>query len=53
MKKERIKRHIYVTRRDANSCVFGYIEGFYNGVRGHNYLNPMSPLAFEQLRAAS
>ena len=53
LKKERIKRHIYVTRQDAKSDVFDYIEGFYNRVRRHSHLDQLSPLAFEQLRTGS
>lgn len=53
LKKERIKRHIYATRRDAKSDVFDYIEGFYNRVRRHSHLDQLNPLAFEQLRTGS
>jgi putative transposase len=53
LKKERIKRHIYATRQDAESDVFDYIEGFYNRVRRHSHVDQLSPLAFEQLRIGS
>ena len=53
LKKERIKRKIYATREDARSDVFDYIEGFYNRVGRHSHLDPLSPLAFEQLHAES
>ena len=28
LKKERTKRHVYATRKDAKSDIFDYIEGF-------------------------
>ena len=53
LKKERVKRRIYVSRQEAKSDVFDYIEGFYNRVRRHSHLDQLSPLAFEQLRTRS
>jgi putative transposase len=47
LKKERIKRQIYASRQEAQSDVFDYIEGFYNRVRRHSYLDLLRPLAFE------
>jgi putative transposase len=53
VKKERIKRRIYATRRKTKSDGFDYIEGFYDRVRRHSHLDQMSPLAFEQLQTGS
>ena len=53
LKKERIKRHIYASRQDANSDLFDYIEGSYNRVRWHRRIVQLSLLAFEQLRTKS
>lgn len=53
LKKERVKRRIYVSRQAAKSDVFDYIEGFYNRVRRHRHLDFLSPLAFEQLHTGS
>ena len=53
LKKERVKRRIYATRKEAKSVVFDYIEGFYNRVRRHSHLDQLSPLAFEQLQTGS
>ena len=48
LKRERIKRKIYVTREHAKCDVFNYIEMFYNtrGQHGHN--NGLSPVEFEK-----
>lgn len=53
LKKERVKRKIDVTREEARSDLFDYIELFYNRKRRHSYLNQMSSLAFEQQRFGS
>lgn len=53
LKKERVKRKIYVTREEARSDIFDYIEVFYNRKRRHSHLNQMSPLAFEQQQFGS
>lgn len=53
LKKERVKRKIYVTREEARADLFDYIEVFYNRKRRHSYLNQMSPMAFEYLRIGS
>jgi predicted transcriptional regulator len=44
LKKEQIKRRIYASLKEAKSDVFDYIEGFYNQVRRHSYLDPMARL---------
>jgi putative transposase len=53
LKKERIRRRIYVSRQEAKADVFDYIEAFYNRVRRHSHLDQLSPLAFEQLHTGS
>jgi putative transposase len=40
--------HRYPTRLHARTCVFDYIEVWYNRRRRHSALNYLSPLAFEQ-----
>ena len=39
LKKERIRRKIYLTREEAKSEIFDYIEVFYNRKRRHSHLN--------------
>ena len=53
LKKERIKRRIYVSRQETKSDAFDYIEGFYNRVRREGHLDQLSPLAFKQIRTRS
>lgn len=48
LKRERIKRKIYITREDAKSDVFNYIEMFYNTRRQHGHNNGLSPVEFEK-----
>lgn len=48
LKRERIKCRIYVTREEAKSDVFNYIEMFYNTRRQHGHNNGLSPVAFEK-----
>ncbi|WP_420794735.1 IS3 family transposase [Methylotenera mobilis] len=50
LKKEHIKRKIYVSREEAKSEIFEYIEVFYNRKRRHSHLNQMSPMMFEKLQ---
>jgi putative transposase len=38
----------YKSRKEARSCLFDYIERFYNRQRLHSYLGYLSPLAYEQ-----
>ena len=47
LKRERIKRKIYVSREKARLDVFDYIEMFYNPKRRHSYTNQMSPVVYE------
>jgi putative transposase len=46
LKRERIRRKVYLTREDARRDVFDYIEMFYNPRRRHGYANRLSPLEF-------
>jgi putative transposase len=50
LKSEQIKKRIYSTRAEAKSDIFEYIEGFYNRVRRHKYLDQLSPHEFERQR---
>lgn len=47
LKRERIRRHIYITRQDARADVFNYIEMFYNPTRRHSSAAGLSPVQFE------
>lgn len=53
LKRERIKRKIYITREDARGDVFDYIEMFHNAKRCHGFNNQLSPVEFEKRYAAS
>ena len=48
LKRERIRRQIYLTRDDARADVFNYIELFYNPKRRHSTIAGLSPAQFEQ-----
>jgi putative transposase len=47
LKAEVLWRQIWPTRRQAETAIFQYINGFYNPRRRHSYLGGISPLAFE------
>ncbi len=47
LKRERIKQKIYVTREEAKSDVFNYIEMFYTTRRQHGHNDGLSPVEFE------
>ena len=47
IKAELIWRYRWPTRRQAQTAIFQYINGFYNPRRRHSYLGGISPLAFE------
>lgn len=47
LKKERIKKRIYVNRATATEDVRDYIDSFYNPVRRHRHLGGVSPDFFE------
>ena len=48
LKRERIRRKIYVDREEARRDVFDYIELFYNPKRRHGYTGGLAPVAFER-----
>ena len=47
LKRERIRRRIYLTREAARQDVFDYIEMFYNPKRKHTNNGMLSPVDFE------
>ena len=47
LKRERIKKKIYVSRSDARADIFEYIEMFYNSKRRHGSNGQRSPLDYE------
>jgi transposase InsO family protein len=49
LKTELIYREIFVTREDAKSKIFDYIEMFYNRKRRHSTLGYKSPVEFEMM----
>jgi len=48
LKRERIRRKTYATRRQARADVFDYIEFFYNPKRKHGRNGMLSPIDFER-----
>jgi putative transposase len=48
LKRERIKKCVYLTRAIAKRDIFNYIEMFYNPVRRHTANNLLSPQEFER-----
>tara|TARA_B110000046_G_scaffold152581_1_gene161818 strand:+ start:387 stop:1196 length:810 start_codon:yes stop_codon:yes gene_type:complete len=48
LKKELVRKHIFLTREIAKSKIFEYIEMFYNAKRRHSYLGYISPNEFEK-----
>jgi transposase InsO family protein len=42
----------YLTRQQAITSIFGYIETFYNSKRSHSSLNYLSPIDFENVYLA-
>jgi putative transposase len=47
LKLELVYRRAFVSRRQAQTEIFNYIEGFYNRERSHSALNFQSPVDFE------
>lgn len=47
LKRERIRRRIYKTRREAKEDIFNYIEMFYNSTRKHGTNGLLSPRQYE------
>jgi transposase InsO family protein len=50
LKKERVHRRTYWTRKEAIADIADYIENFYNPRRRHSNNDGLSPIAFEQQR---
>jgi putative transposase len=50
LKRERLNRRSWPTRREARSAIFEYIEGWYNPRRLHSTLGYLSPDNYEQLK---
>lgn len=48
LKRERVRRRIYVTRDEARQDIFDYIEMFYNPKRRHSSSNDLSPVEYEK-----
>lgn len=48
LKRERVKRKIYSTRKEARQDIFEYIELFYNCQRRHGSNNQLSPVEYEK-----
>lgn len=48
LKRERIRRKVYLTRDDARLDIFDYIEVFYNRNRKHGSTNKLSPVEYER-----
>ena len=48
LKRERIKKKIYVSRSEARADIFEYIEMFYNSKRRHSSNGQRSPLDYEK-----
>ena len=48
IKKELVRKQIFITREIAASKIFEYIEMFYNPKRRHSYLDYLSPNEFEK-----
>ena len=50
IKTELVYHEKYLTRKEAMSSIFEYIEVFYNRTRRHSTLNYVCPVEFEQLK---
>jgi putative transposase len=50
LKRERLNRRSWPSRRQARSAIFEYIEGWYNTRRLHSTLGYLSPDNYEQLK---
>lgn len=48
LKRERIKRKIYIDREETRTDVFDYLEMFYNPKRRHGYIDRLSPIEFDR-----
>ncbi len=48
LKRERIRRKVYLTRGEGKADVFDYIEMFYNPKRRHSSAGRLSPVNYEK-----
>lgn len=48
LKRERVRRRTYLTREQARSDVFDYIELFYNTKRRHGANGDVAPVEYER-----
>ena len=48
LKRERIKRQLYLTRDDTRRDVVDYVEMFYNTRRRHGFNEMLSPVEYEK-----
>ena len=48
LKRERIKRQLYLTREEARRDVVNYVEMFYNTRRRHGFNEMLSPVEYEK-----
>ena len=49
LKRERVYRQRYLTRKQARTDIFDYIERFYNRQRHHHFTGELNPLESEIL----
>jgi transposase InsO family protein len=49
LKKELLRRRSWPTKREAQSAIFEWIEGWYNRRRLHSTLGYVSPMEYEYL----
>lgn len=52
LKTEELYNHKFKTREEAKSCIFEYIEVFYNRTRKHSFLGYLNPVKFEKSKCA-
>ena len=52
LKQEWLHHRNFTTREEARTCIFEYIEGFYNNHRLHSTLGYKSPVEYEMLMAS-
>tara|TARA_B110000003_G_C16540177_1_gene492387 strand:+ start:84 stop:341 length:258 start_codon:yes stop_codon:yes gene_type:complete len=47
-KKRVTRRKIYLTREDAKTEIFNFIDMFYNPIKRHSHTGGVSPVKFEE-----